>query len=133
MFNCYFVLKLITSLEQITKEVLIEFLKVNNIELKSTHDRLCIPIINRLYKKMAAGLKFTCIKVADDIIIDGHHRYLASLFANVKLDRAPSIKTSAKNVTAWHSVVLVDEDWDTEAKIRMFDELDAKYNVNINE
>ena len=77
---------------------------------------------------MSIGIKFSGIKVADNLIIDGHHRYLASLLANYELERIPSNTTSATVVTDWSLVEFVDEDWDTEAKIKMLNELDAKYN-----
>jgi len=133
MFYYYFALKLITSLEQITKDVLLEFLNGNEIELKSTHKKLCIPIINRLYIKMLNGEKFSCIKVVDGLIIDGHHRYLASLFAKVNLDRAPSILSSAKTITDWYSVDFDDNDWEARAEIHILDKPDVTYNTKINE
>jgi hypothetical protein len=121
-------------LKQITKEVVIDFIKKNEIELKSTHAKLCLPIINRLYKKMATGIKFSNIKVADGLIIDGHHRYLASLLADFKLETVISSSTSATEITDWISIDYVDEDWDTQAKIKMLNEEDAKYNaVSIDE
>ncbi len=99
-----------------------------NCEFKSTHNKLCIPIVNRLYLKMLVGIKFPPIKVDGDLIIDGHHRYLASLLANFNLDRVPSKKTSATVVTTWTEIEFENEDWDTEADIKMFNEIDAKYN-----
>lgn len=116
------------KLKQISKEDVIKLLQNNKVELRSTHDKLCLPIINRLYKKMSIGIKFSAIKVEDDLILDGHHRYLASLLANYQLERVPSNKTAATVVTDWSSVDFVDEDWDTEAKIKMLNEQDAKYN-----
>lgn len=77
---------------------------------------------------MSIGIKFPSIKVDGDLIIDGHHRYLASLLVGCKLDTAPSIKTSATVEFEWNKVVLDDDDWDTDAKIRMLNEEDAKYN-----
>ncbi len=122
------------KLKQITKEVIIDFIQKNEIKLKSTHAKLCLPIINRLYKKMAIGIKFSSIKVADGLIIDGHHRYLASLLAEFKLETVISISTSATEITDWISIDYVDEDWDTQAKIKMLNEEDAKYNaVSIDE
>ena len=115
-------------MKPITEEDVIKLLNEGNFELKSTHDRLSIPIINRLYLKMATGIRFSNIKVADDLIIDGHHRYIASLLANKDLGRDPSICTSAIIVTDWHLIQFVDQDWDTEAKIKMLNEEDAKYN-----
>lgn len=68
------------------------------------------------------------MKVSDNLIIDGHHRYIASLLANFNLDRAKSPSPSVINVTEWKSIEYVDEDWDTPAKIKMLNEQDASYN-----
>lgn len=116
------------KLIQITKEVVIDFIRKNEIELKSTHAKLCLPIINRLYKKMSTGIKFSSIKVADGLIIDGHHRYLASLLANFELETVISSRTSAIALSDWILIDYVEEDWDTQAKIKMLNEEDAKYN-----
>lgn len=98
------------------------------LTLVSTHQKLCFPIIERIAKKMAIGITFASISVDRNIIINGHHRYLASLLVGYKLDQVPCPKTDAKEEVDWKSVKLVDEDWDTEAKIRMLNEEDARYN-----
>lgn len=77
---------------------------------------------------MMLGIKFQGIKVDGDVIVDGHHRYLASIFANVALERIPSIKSAAKNIYEWNVIQIVDDDWDTSAKILMLNEQDADYN-----
>ncbi|GAB3025638.1 hypothetical protein GCM10027051_33000 [Niabella terrae] len=77
---------------------------------------------------MKAGIKFPGIKVEDNLICDGHHRYLASILANFHLDRIPGSKTSATSPVHWKSVVFEEEDWDTPAKINMLNEQDAEYN-----
>ncbi|MDX2173909.1 MAG: hypothetical protein SFY56_12375 [Bacteroidota bacterium] len=121
-------------MKQITKEVIIDFIQKNNLELQSTHQKLCLPIINRLYKKMLIGINFSSIKVADDLIIDGHHRYLASLLAGCDIERVMSNITSATKITKWNAIDYVEEDWDTPAKIRMLNEEDAlQNNVSIEE
>jgi hypothetical protein len=117
-----------TKVEQISTEVVLKLITEGHVKLKSTHDKLCYPIIARIYTKMKIGIKFSGIKVDGDIIIDGHHRYLASLIAGVSLDIFPSSRTSATTVTDWESVVFDDEDWDTEAKVLMLNEIDAKFN-----
>jgi hypothetical protein len=61
-------------------------------------------------------------------IIDGHHRYLASMLAGIPLDTVPTGKSSATLVTKWSEVMLVLDDWDTEAKIKMLNEIDASFN-----
>lgn len=77
---------------------------------------------------MIIGIKFSGIKVDGDVIIDGHHRYLASLLAGITLDIYPSNKTSATKVSDWKTVSFVEEDWDTEAKILILNQIDADFN-----
>jgi hypothetical protein len=115
-------------LKNITKEFIEEWILANRIELSATHSRLCIPIIRRIYKKMSVGIQFTGIKVTGNIICDGHHRYIASLLANYPIDRIAWTATAATLVTNWDSVLFIEEDWDTPAKISMLNEQDAMYN-----
>ena len=115
-------------MEEITKKVIWDLIHKTDIELSSTHKKLCIPIINRIYKKMLAGIKFSGIKVDNNLICDGHHRYLASLLANFSIERIPTISTPATTAVDWTSVVFEDLDWDTQAKINMLNEQDAVYN-----
>jgi hypothetical protein len=44
------------------------------------------------------------------------------------LDTVPTGKSSATLVTKWSEVMLVLDDWDTEAKIKMLNEIDASFN-----
>jgi hypothetical protein len=78
-FRTFAVLTL-NIVERITKEIIVEFISTNEIDLIPTHTKLCLPVINRIYKKMSAGIKFSGIKVEDTLICDGHHRYIASMF-----------------------------------------------------
>ena len=77
---------------------------------------------------MLIGIKFKNIKVDGDTIIDGHHRYLAIILAGIDINIDPSMSTSATEVTDWNKDELVDEDWDTKAKIEMLNKEDAKFN-----
>ena len=116
------------NLDHISLEVVLDLVKNSNIDLKSTHERLCFPVIKRLYTTMKIGIKFSAIKVDGDLIIDGHHRYLASLLAEVCLEKHPSNRTSATKVSEWDIVEFDEDDWDTEAKILFLNEKDAIYN-----
>ena len=77
---------------------------------------------------MINGIKFDDIKVCDTLIIDGHHRYVSSLLANIKLDTVSSAKTSATIQYDWKVVEFVEEEWDTVDKINRLNELDAEFN-----
>lgn len=77
---------------------------------------------------MSAGILFSGIKVENNLICDGHHRYIASLLANFPLEISPGNITSATVEVAWESVIFELEDWDTAAKIYMLNEQDAVFN-----
>ena len=115
-------------MENITKEIIAKLISNNKLKFKSTHTRLCLPIINRLFKKMCVGIKFSGIKVKNNLICDGHHRYIASILARFQLEIIPGIVTSAIIAIHWESVVFEEEDWDTPAKINMLNKQDADYN-----
>lgn len=70
--NCY--TEWLKNMENLTKERIEEFIRNNEIELVSTHSKLSIPIINRMFKKMSAGIKFPGISVEQNVICNGHHR-----------------------------------------------------------
>lgn len=115
-------------MQKVTKEAIEALIHENEIELSSTHAKLCVPVIDRLFRKMLAGIKFSAIKVDNNMICDGHHRYLASLFANYAIERIPGISTSATTLVDWRLVVFEEQDWDTEAEVNRFNEQDAAYN-----
>ena len=118
-------------MEQLSIVHLQKLLWEGQLELKSTHFRLCYPIISRIYWKMRFGIEFQGIKVDGDLIIDGHHRYLASLIAGISLDRYPSFRTSATEVSEWSIVRLETEDWETEDEIEEWNEKDACFGKNL--
>ena len=115
-------------MERITKEIIQELINTNKVELFSTQPRLCLPIINRIYKKMSNGIKFSGIKVEGNLICDGHHRYLASLLAKFSLERISGTSTSATTIINWELVTFEEADWDTLSKINMLNKQDAAYN-----
>ena len=110
------------------KEMVLLTMRKSNIELLATQSCLSLPILERMYLKMTHGIKFESIKVDDVLIIDGHHRYIASLLAGVKLDRVPSCRTSATVGCSWQHIALDEKDWDSVAKIRRLNEYDALNN-----
>lgn len=109
-----------------TKEEIIACIETSKHELKPSQPRLSLPIIVRIYKKMTARIRFAAIQVDDDVICDGHHRYIASLLAGVDINQTISLLTS--DTREWKSVVLDDNDWDTDEEILRLNEMDARYN-----
>ena len=111
------------------KDELIRLVQHDLIDLRPSQPLISIPIVLRIYKKMKLGLKFDSIQVADQaVIVNGHHRYLASLLTNTKLEMTQCPLTSAKTITNWSEVQLVEEDWDTPEHIMRLNTQDAQYN-----
>lgn len=77
---------------------------------------------------MSHGIKFDDIKVCDNLIIDGHHRYLSSLIIGYDIGKVFSHKTSATKLVRWNTVEFDENDWDTPSKISHLNEQDAIYN-----
>lgn len=115
-------------MEKLTARSVCEFIAKNRIPLKPTQDKICLPILNRIYTKINIGIEFNGIQVADGLIIDGHHRYLASLLAGISLKRFPTHKTSATQEYNWSDISFEEQDWDTEAKIEKLNREDAQAN-----
>lgn len=115
-------------MEKVTKEIIRALILNTGIEFNSTQRKLCLPIIDRIYRKMLVGIKFSAIKVDVHLICDGHHRYLASILANVNIETVPANSTSATTNIDWELVIFEEEDWDTQAKINMLNRQDADYN-----
>jgi hypothetical protein len=116
------------TVENITANYIIEFVRGNEFTLKSTQPKLCVPIIRRICKKMMKGIKFDDIKICNDLIVDGHHRYVSSKITGCVLGSVPSSKTSATIKHEWIEIEFDEIDWDTASKISYLNEQDAKFN-----
>ena len=68
------------------------------------------------------------IRIHGKLIIDGHHRYIASIMAGYTLDQVQWSSTSAKEPIGWEAVALMEEDIESEQEIRAMNEIDAQYN-----
>jgi len=113
---------------EITEATIKKFLEENKLEYLPTHDKLSLPIIKRIYKKMLYDIKFEIVKVNENIIVDGHHRYISSELAKKEIEKTPYPKSLATIEYSWNDVQFVDEEWDTAYRILDLNKLDAKYN-----
>jgi hypothetical protein len=107
---------------------ILKMLNEGNIPLKATQNKICVPIVERMYKKMKAGIGFSGILVCDGVITNGHHRYIASLLSECPIEHLPWEKAKSRDVCSWNNVILIEDDYETEADILKHNEDDAKYN-----
>jgi len=120
--------KNVTEQVEISVEAVRRLIESGDLDRKCTQKKLSLPIIARLSKKMAANIKFSPIKVHNDIICDGHHRYVASKLTGKPVNESPNLLTSATSIADWFSVEIVNEDWDSVEEIANFNQIDADFN-----
>lgn len=113
---------------QLTSDNIKALLFQKGIILIPSQRKISLPIIRRIYKKMVFGIKFDDIKVCDNLVIDGHHRYVSSLLAGMEIGIVKSLRTSATKEYEWELVEFDENDWDTQSKIQHLNEKDADYN-----
>ena len=77
---------------------------------------------------MKSGLRFDDIKIHNNLIVDGHHRYVSSLLAKTDVGRIQMDKTSAIRKHEWENVEFVYDEWDTPEKIEKLNNDDAEFN-----
>lgn len=105
------------------------FLKIESFEFQPTQEKLSVPLICRIYKKMNAGLcNFDAIKIADDLIIDGHHRYIASKMAGTQIQIFPSTKNYSQRIFDWKGILLNLNEYDSATEIKYHNFNDATKN-----
>ncbi|NOT76702.1 MAG: hypothetical protein HOP08_17375 [Cyclobacteriaceae bacterium] len=109
------------------KEKLVRLMHGGNIPLIATQEKVSFPLIERMYKKMKLGIMFPTIRIHENAIIEGHHRYLASLLAECEVERGQGIRPLVKQDIHWCNVQLLEEDYYTDTKIKILNDDDAKY------
>ncbi len=83
------------------------------LELKPTQNKLSLPIINRICKKMFLGYETKAIHVDDNCIVNGHHRYISSKLINSHLKSINWKKANSTQIHIWSNLIIESQDWDT--------------------
>jgi len=111
----------------ITEKMIKDYFEQNECPLQPIQKCICLPVINRMVKKMQHDIKFADILVHEGLIVNGHHRYIASIFAGIKIGQSEGGKPN-RMVTDWKSIGIDTEDWDTPAKLLKINQDDADFN-----
>ncbi|WP_318344961.1 hypothetical protein [Flagellimonas baculiformis] len=115
-------------MNEIDLETVKKLLNSNVLNLTATQEALCLPILQRIYKKMKIGIKFEGIKVKDSRIVNGHHRYICSQLAEVEVKYIGwEIAKSAVDYE-WSKIKIVEEDYENEDQIKDHNKRDAELN-----
>ena len=98
--------------EELTIELVQQYLKSTSLALHSTHGRVSFPIIYRIYNKLRNGERFNKIWVDGDIIVNGHHRYICLHMLKIPVEWDNWTRSLSIDPTPWNQVIVDSADWD---------------------
>ncbi|MCX2584260.1 hypothetical protein [Pedobacter sp. MR22-3] len=100
---------------ELTIEILKEYLNKTETKYSTAQKRLCFAKIKRIYRRVKLGYDFGGIKICSDkmIIVEGNHRYIAYLLAEIEIEFITWISSHC-DVSKLFRHIEIDEvnDWD---------------------
>lgn len=91
------------------------FMETNCLKFKPGQDKISYPIIVRIHKRLQEGHRFSNIKVLNDVINDGHHRFISLCLLKMEINYTPAGEnTSRQKSFDWKDVELDTCDYDTD-------------------
>jgi len=100
---------------EITYEQVKLFIETNSLKFNPSQHKISYPIIVRIHKRLQEGHRFNNIKVHNNTINDGHHRFISLSLLNMDVTHDVAGENTTKQAEiAWRNVKLDFEDYDTE-------------------
>ncbi len=78
---------------------------------------LCFPILERIIDKIKRGAKFSPIQVADNRIVNGHHRYICYSLLKLPIEQTNWRQSYTEMPDGWYEVVVEMDDWDKQEDV----------------
>lgn len=91
------------------------FLSNTQFALKPSQSSVSYPIIFRILKRLQDNKRFSSIKVYNDVIIDGHHRFVCLSYLNLPIELTQSSKNPSALNIEWGSILVDPIDYDSKS------------------
>ncbi len=105
-----------------------DLLDSGSLGLIATQGEICLPILQRIYKKMKLGIAFENIRVNNSRIVDGHHRYVCSILSETEIGINDwPIPSTAINCD-WKDLIINEDDYEDAEMIQNHNIRDAELN-----
>ena len=89
------------------------YIYTTNHKFLTAHPRICFAIIARIYRRVLNNYYFGGIKVDGDMIVDGNHRYIAYMLANVEFEIIKGTRSHCDEKRNFNEIHLeINDDWD---------------------
>ena len=109
-------------MNEITYEQVKKFLIETEFDFAPSQKEISFPIIQRIYRRLQQGNSFSAIKVRENVIIDGHHRYISHKLLAVESETTLGGSISEFIEYIWSEINLTSVDYDSESDRKMFEE-----------
>jgi filamentous hemagglutinin len=81
-----------------------------NSPFRTQQERVSVPRIERYVELLKSGEDMGNIKIDGDIIVDGHHRYIASQIAGIEIRQLPGTRADFKKSLPSKPISQIDLD-----------------------
>lgn len=106
---------------EITIQEVQEFILKNNFPLQPNQIEVSFPVIKRIYERLQKGNTFSPIKITNDKIVDGHHRFICLSILEINIEKVSGGNNfSINNNFQWTEVNVVTNDYDSEEEIEEY-------------
>lgn len=99
-------------MNELTLEIVQKFLKENEFRLRSTHKKVSFPILERIFHKLNNGERFRPIQVDNEVIVNGHHRYICLSILGLSVETIQWTRSPTSEIIPWSLVIVENLDWD---------------------
>ncbi|MCF6308235.1 MAG: hypothetical protein L3J09_09785 [Flavobacteriaceae bacterium] len=115
-------------MDEINLKIVVDLLNSGSLNLIATQERICLPMLQRIYKKMKFGIEFDNLRVNDSRIVDGHHRYICSVLIELEIGMNDYPIASTSVNCNWEDIEIDDIDYETEDQIQDHNIRDSELN-----
>jgi len=106
--------------EDLTIEAVRDYLQKNKLPLFAGQTEVSFPILSRIHRRLKEGKRFSPILVDEDLIVNGHHRYICLNILNIEIEQLVWTSSPSSKSTCWTKIVVVENDWDTDEEKEIY-------------
>ncbi len=109
-------------MNDITYEEVKRFLIETEFDCTPSQNEISFPIIQRIHRRLQQGNSFSAIKVKENVILDGHHRYISHKLLTIESETTLGGSNSESIEYVWSEINLTSVDYDSGSKRKLFEE-----------
>ncbi len=109
-------------MNDITYEEVEKFLTESEFDCTPSQKEISFPVIQRIHRRLQQGNSFSPIKVKENLIVDGHHRYISHKLLGMVAETTIGGSITESIEYVWSEINLTYIDYDSEKDRKIFEE-----------